>query len=160
MAAKKIAKKKPARKAVKSPAKKPVKKAAKKAAKKPLSKPMPKPARKPVKKQAAARKPQPAARKVVKKQQAARKHIVPHYEGKLVGEITHYFPKVRAAVLKLKIPLAVGDRIRVKGHTSDFTQTVSSIQIEHAALAVAKTGDVIGLLVDSRCRIGDIVTKV
>ncbi|MGE5308804.1 MAG: hypothetical protein ACM3OC_06960 [Deltaproteobacteria bacterium] len=78
---------------------------------------------------------------------------------KVIGTITHYFPKVRAAVLKLKIPLAVGEKIRIKGHTTDFSQNVASMQIDHVALPKGKKGDIIGLQVMSRVRRHDVVTK-
>ena len=78
----------------------------------------------------------------------------------LVGAITHYFPKVRAAVIKLKAPLSVGDTIRIKGHTSDFTESVNSIQIDRVPIDSAKKGQEIGLLVNSRVRQHDLVYKV
>ncbi|MCM8770411.1 MAG: translation elongation factor-like protein [Candidatus Omnitrophica bacterium] len=78
----------------------------------------------------------------------------------LVGIITHYFPHVKAGVLKLKVPLAIGDTIKIKGHTTDFTQTVTSMQINHVPITKAKKGDEIGLLVESRVRRKDKVFKV
>ncbi|MDD3088064.1 MAG: hypothetical protein PHP89_05830 [Candidatus Omnitrophica bacterium] len=78
----------------------------------------------------------------------------------VVGAITHYFPHVQAAVIKLKAPLAVGDRIKIKGHTTDFTQVIGSMQIDRVDIASAKPGQEIGLLVTSRVRQHDIVTKV
>lgn len=81
-------------------------------------------------------------------------------EGKLVGIVTHYFPHVNAAVFKLKIPLSVGDTIKVKGHTTDFTQVITSIQIDRKPINTGKKGDEIGLLVKSRVRRKDKVYKV
>lgn len=78
----------------------------------------------------------------------------------VVGVVTHYFPKVRAAVVKLKGTLAIGDTIHIKGHTTDFTQQVTSIQINHVPVNTAKKGQEIGLLVDSRVREKDIVYKL
>ena len=78
----------------------------------------------------------------------------------VVGTVTHYFPKVRAAVVKLKAPLAIGDTIKIKGHTTDFKQVINSMQIEHVPITEAKKGQEIGLLVDSRVRQHDIVYKV
>jgi len=101
----------------------------------------------PVKKKAAKK---PAVKKALRKK--AKENII--------GTVTHYFPKVRAGVIKLKAPLAVGDVIKIKGHTTDFTQPVKSMQIEHVALDNAKKGDEIGLLVDSRVRRHDAVYKV
>ena len=79
---------------------------------------------------------------------------------KPVGIITHYFPHVRAAVIKLKAPLLVGSTIKIKGHTTDFKQTISSMQIDHVPVNQAKIGQEIGLLVDSRVRQHDLVYKV
>lgn len=76
------------------------------------------------------------------------------------GIVTHYFPKVRAAVIKLKAPLNVGDKVKIKGHTTDFTQTVASLQIDRVAINSAKKGQEIGLLVDSRVRQRDKVYKL
>jgi len=78
----------------------------------------------------------------------------------LVGVVTHYFPHVKAAVLKVKIPLSVGERIKIKGHTTDFKQQVISMQIDRVPITVAKKGDEIGLLVESRVRRRDKVLKV
>ncbi|MDI6759152.1 MAG: hypothetical protein QMD94_05730, partial [Candidatus Omnitrophota bacterium] len=87
-----------------------------------------------------------------KKKTAAAKNII--------GIVTHYFPKVRAAVIKLKAPLATGDTIKIKGSTTDFIQSVTSIQDEHIAINSAKKGQEIGLLADSRVREHDIVYKI
>ena len=77
-----------------------------------------------------------------------------------MGEITHFFPKVKAAVLKAKIPLSIGDNIWIKGHTTNFKQIVTSMQINRVPINNAKKGDEIGLLVVSRVRHGDIVYKL
>jgi hypothetical protein len=79
---------------------------------------------------------------------------------KVIGIVTHYFPKVSAGVVKLKAPLALGDNIRIKGHTTDFTQTVTSMQINHVPIQRAKRGEEIGLLVNSRVRKNDVVYKI
>jgi hypothetical protein len=84
----------------------------------------------------------------------------PAEKGRVIGVVTHYFPKVRAAVVKLKAPLAIGDVVKIKGHTTDFTQNVSSMQIDRVPINLAKKGQEIGLLVDSRARGNDIVYKV
>ncbi|MDD5044169.1 MAG: hypothetical protein PHU91_02965 [Candidatus Omnitrophica bacterium] len=70
----------------------------------------------------------------------------------LVGVVTHYFPHVKAAVLKLKMPLSLGDVIKIKGHTTDFKQQITSMQIDRVPITSAKKGDEIGVKVDSRVR--------
>ena len=100
----------------------------------------------------------PAKKKLLKKsgkKPAAAKKI----KEDIIGKVTHYFPHVRAAVIKLKAPLAVGDTIRIKGHTTDFTQKINSLQIDRTPINEAKKGQEIGLLVDSRVRQHDVVTK-
>lgn len=78
---------------------------------------------------------------------------------KIIGLITHYFPKVRAAVIKLKSPLSVGDTIKIFGHTTNFTQTITSLQLDRTPISSAKKGQEIGLLVNSRVRQHDKVYK-
>ncbi len=77
----------------------------------------------------------------------------------IIGTVTHYFPKVRAAVVKLKLPIAVGDPIKIKGHTTDFQQIIVSMQVDHVPVNQAKKGAEIGLEVNSRVRSRDIVYK-
>ena len=73
-----------------------------------------------------------------------------------IGEVTHYFPHVNAAAVKLlKSGLKVGDKIYIKGHTTDFKEKVESIQLDHEPISQAKKGQEIGLMVKSRVRIGD-----
>ena len=78
-----------------------------------------------------------------------------------VGEVTHYFPHVKAAaVMVLKGGINVGDSVYIKGHTTDFKEKVNSIQLDHVAIQAAKLGQEIGLLVKSRVRIGDSVYRL
>ncbi|MDI6606722.1 MAG: hypothetical protein QME65_06250, partial [Candidatus Omnitrophota bacterium] len=78
---------------------------------------------------------------------------------KVVGTVTHYFPHVNAAVIKLKAPLSVGEKIKIKGHTTDFIQEITSMQIDRVPINSAKKGQEIGLLVDSRVRQHDLAYK-
>ncbi len=94
------------------------------------------------------------AKKPVKKQ-AARKQ-----NGNLIGLVTHYFPRVQAAVIKLKKPLSAGESIKIAGHTTNFTQIISSMQINRVNILQAKPGDEIGLRVSSRVRQKDKVFKL
>ena len=76
-----------------------------------------------------------------------------------VGHITHFFSKINVAVLELTAPLAVGDRILVKGPTTDFEQVVDSMQIEHANIPRAEAGQSIGLKMAEHVRERDVVYK-
>jgi hypothetical protein len=76
-----------------------------------------------------------------------------------VGHITHFFSKISVAVLELTAPLAVGDRILVKGPATDFEQVVDSMQIEHANIQKAEAGQSIGLKMAEHARERDVVYK-
>jgi len=116
----------------------------------PKNKPI-KRANKTIKKKILKKKVKVSVKQSAKKSKGAKRNII--------GKVTHYFPQVRAAVIKLKTPLAIGDAIKIKGHTTDFQQNVSSMQIDRVPLNEAKKGQEIGLLVDSRVRQHDIVYK-
>ena len=81
-------------------------------------------------------------------------------ELKEIGIITHYFAKISVAVVELKGTLRAGDRILIQGDTSDFEQTIESMQIEHEYIESAGAGQSIGLKVDQRAREGDKVYKI
>lgn len=75
----------------------------------------------------------------------------------VIGVVTHYFPHVKAAVVKLKRPLRINDDVTFLGHTTNFSQKVTSMQINHKPIEVAKKGDEIGLEVNDRVREHDLV---
>ena len=79
---------------------------------------------------------------------------------KEIGTVTHFFDKVSVAVIELSAGLKVGDKIQIKGTTTDFTQKVASMQVEHEKLDKAKKGDAIGLKVKERVRPNDKVFLV
>jgi len=78
-----------------------------------------------------------------------------------LGKVTHYFSKVGvAAILITHEPLRVGDTIHVKGHTSDFTQKIDSMQIDNQSVVEAVVGQSVGLRVKDHARVHDQVFKV
>ena len=78
-----------------------------------------------------------------------------------IGYVTHYFGKIGVAAIKITAgDLGVGDTIRIKGHTSDFTQTVESMQMEHASVEVARLGDEVALKTAEYARENDEVYKL
>ncbi len=77
-----------------------------------------------------------------------------------IGKIAHYYDKISVAVLELTDNLAVGDTIRISGHGTEFTQTVSSMQVEHENIQEAKAGQAIGMKVDQPIKEGAEVYKV
>jgi len=77
-----------------------------------------------------------------------------------VGKVAHFFSKISVAVVELSGTLSVGDKIAVKGPTTDFEQTVESMQIEHVNVEKAEKGQSIGLKMNERVREKDTVYKV
>ncbi len=78
-----------------------------------------------------------------------------------VGVITHYFGKIGVAVVKATDgPIAVGDKIHIKGHTTDHTQTVESLQIEHQPVQKIEVGQEAGMKVSARVHEHDEVFRV
>ncbi|GIW41429.1 MAG: hypothetical protein KatS3mg076_2006 [Candidatus Binatia bacterium] len=79
----------------------------------------------------------------------------------LVGRVTHYYDRIGVAIIELtEGDLAVGDTIHVKGHTTDFTDTVRSMQVEHADVQRGSKGQQVGVKVKERAREHDQVFKV
>ena len=72
-----------------------------------------------------------------------------------VGKITHYFPHIGVAAATLSAELKVGDQVRVRGHTTDFTETVGSLEIEHQKVDRAGPGDKVAFKVSEKARPGD-----
>ncbi len=82
-------------------------------------------------------------------------------EEKPIGKITHYFTNIGVAVIEITSgSLKVGDKIGIKGATSDFEQGVDSMQVEHESVEEAKKGQSVGLKVDQQVREGDDVFLV
>ncbi len=79
----------------------------------------------------------------------------------LVGKVTHYFGNAHVAAIEVTDgEITVGDTIHVLGHTSDFTQKLESMQVEHAPVQAAKVGDQIGIQVAEHAREHDQVFRV
>ena len=77
-----------------------------------------------------------------------------------IGKVTDFFAHPVVAGITLSAPLKVGDKIHIKGHTTDLELTVDSMQINNASVPTAKAGDAIGIKVSERVRGGDTVYKV
>jgi translation elongation factor EF-1alpha len=77
-----------------------------------------------------------------------------------IGRITHYFNKIGVAAIELSAEMTVGDTIHIKGHTSDWTQNVDSMQVEHDSVEKAGPGDSVGIKVEGHAHEHDAVFKV
>lgn len=77
-----------------------------------------------------------------------------------IGHISDFFARPVVAGITLTGVLKVGDKIHIKGHTTDLEMLVDSMQIDNANVAEGKAGDAIGVKVTDRVRAGDKVYKV
>ena len=78
-----------------------------------------------------------------------------------IGVVTHYYGKIGVAAIEITDgSLAVGDTIHILGHTSDWEQSVDSIQLEHEQIEEATVGMAVGIRVDDHAREHDKVFKV
>jgi selenocysteine-specific translation elongation factor len=78
----------------------------------------------------------------------------------IIGMVADFFAHPVVAGIELTAGLKIGDKIRIKGHTTDLEMTVNSMQIDNAAVTEAKAGDSIGVKVSERVRDGDKVYKI
>ncbi|MCK9229966.1 MAG: hypothetical protein M0Q23_04450 [Syntrophales bacterium] len=78
-----------------------------------------------------------------------------------VGEVMKFFSKPGVAAVKItEGELVNGDRVRFTGHTSDFEDTISSMEVNNQKIEKAVPGDYIGIRVSNRVRAGDEVFKI
>ncbi|MEM4197170.1 MAG: hypothetical protein QXV64_03580 [Candidatus Anstonellaceae archaeon] len=77
-----------------------------------------------------------------------------------VGKVVHFYPKISVAVIELEDALKIGDKISIEGKTTNFSQIVESIQVEHQDIKEATKGQTIGIKVIERAREGDRVYKI
>ena len=76
--------------------------------------------------------------------------------GELIGTVTHYFPQVNVAALKIeRRGLMTGETLYFQGHTTKFKTVIKSMQINRKPVLSASVGDEIGILVPRRVRAGD-----
>ena len=78
----------------------------------------------------------------------------------VIGGVTDFFALPVVAGIELTATLKVGDKIHIKGHTTDFELIVDSMQINNVNVQQAKAGDAIGVKVSERVRRGDTIYKV
>jgi len=77
-----------------------------------------------------------------------------------IGTVSDFFAQPVVAAIELTAALEVGNKIHIKGHTTDLEVIVDSMQISNVAVDEAKAGDSIGVKVSERVRKRDTVYKV
>jgi hypothetical protein len=82
-----------------------------------------------------------------------------HDPADAIGTVTHYFSHLSVAAVSLTEPLAIGDRIHIRGHTSDVAQTVDSMEVDHQPVERAGPGDDLAVRVADHVREHDLVFR-
>ncbi len=77
-----------------------------------------------------------------------------------IGEVSEFFARPVVAGIQLTAKFKVGDKIHIKGHTTDLEFVVNSMQINNVDVKEGKPGDAIGIKVPDRVRRGDRIYKV
>jgi translation elongation factor EF-1alpha len=78
-----------------------------------------------------------------------------------VGRVEKFFAKPGVAAIEVTAGvLRIGDKLHFKGHTTDFEETITSMQVENQPVEEAKPGDLIGVKVKGRVRENDTVFRV
>jgi putative protease len=78
----------------------------------------------------------------------------------LIGKVTHFYNRLSVAVVELVGELRVGDQIAILGHTTEFTQPVESLEIDHRRIQSAGAGQEVALKTWEIARLGDLVYKI
>ena len=82
-------------------------------------------------------------------------------EEEKIGLVIKYFAKPEVAAIELTDgALSLGDKIRIKGHTTDFEQEVDSMQIENSSVDHADVGSSVGIKVSEKVRSHDVVYRI
>ena len=76
-----------------------------------------------------------------------------------IGEVMHFYSQISVAVIQLSGDIKIGERISIIGHTTEFSQTVESMQVNHQPIETAGAGDEIALKVWEYVRRGDLVYR-
>jgi putative protease len=75
-----------------------------------------------------------------------------------IGKVEKFFGKISVAAIKITGgELSVGEKIKIKGHSTDFEQQVDSMQVEHASVQKVKAGDEVGIKVAQKVHENDTV---
>jgi len=75
-----------------------------------------------------------------------------HDESQAIGTVTHYFSHLSVAAVQLDEPLQKGQKVHIKGHTTDLVQTVDSMQVDHQEIGQAGPGDDLAIHVADHVR--------
>lgn len=90
-------------------------------------------------------KPKPVSFATSRKLFKAETQTKPVKKAVVAGEVTHFFPKIQVCVIRAKKTISLGDTLHFQGPQTDFTQTIQSMQINHAQVQQAKANEEFGV---------------
>jgi putative protease len=82
-----------------------------------------------------------------------------HGEDDAIGRVAHYFSHLSVAAVTLTAPLKVGERIHIRGHTTNIVQDVGSLEVDHSQVESAGPGDDVAMKVDDHVRDHDLIFR-
>ena len=77
-----------------------------------------------------------------------------------IGKVIHYFDHIKVAVIILKDALKLGDTVHFIGHSTDFTQQVSSMEMDHTTVLWVKPGQEVAVKVKEPVHEHDLVFRI
>lgn len=77
-----------------------------------------------------------------------------------IGRITHYYSHLKVAVLELYEGLKVGETIHIRGHTTDFTEALVSMEVDHNRVISVEPGANVAIRVNEPVHVNDVVLRV
>ncbi|MDO8557105.1 MAG: translation elongation factor-like protein [Candidatus Jorgensenbacteria bacterium] len=81
-------------------------------------------------------------------------------EKKPIGVVTHFFGGLSVAIVKFNMSMAAGTKVHFQGATTDFDETIQSMQYDHKDITAAKKGQEVGIKVSEKVREGDEVYPI
>lgn len=94
-------------------------------------------------------------KKIAPKKKVAKKLVKAVKPQKPIGVITHFYGKIKVGIFKFNKPIKVGTEIKIRGAHTDFAQKITSMQLNHEPVAMAKKGKQIGIKVAKKVHEGD-----
>ncbi len=82
-----------------------------------------------------------------------------HQPSEAIGTVTHWFGHLSVAAVRLTEPLSVGDRIHIRGHSTDLVETVRSMEVEHRKVDRAGPGDDVAVAVEGQVHEHDVIFR-
>jgi hypothetical protein len=79
--------------------------------------------------------------------------------GELLGKVTHFFDKIKVAVIRVDRTVRAGEAVRFLGRATDFEQSIDSMQVEHLPVSEAAPGSEVAVKVLQRVHAGDSVYR-